>query len=157
MLLCTTSTSLRVGIHTSPLLCTFLCQWLRAHVCVRDWRVVDLSGTAFSPIRCLSTADDWQLICGPEISVLEKELSWRREASKRNRSHLVPFLWQNICVKLVMRTGPGFFHMKAAIIPEIAVFEHTVTAAFWTCNRRCLNSIKTHKVTLFWGVWWRTR
>lgn len=32
------------------------------------------------PSLCQSAADDGQLICGPEISVLEKELCWRQAA-----------------------------------------------------------------------------
>lgn len=61
-----------VCVHTCQPVYAFLCQWLWACVSVCDWHAVDLSGTAFSQIPCLSTADDWQLICGPEISVLEK-------------------------------------------------------------------------------------
>lgn len=143
-------------VHQSPCACVFmhvpalftlLCRWLWGSVCVRDWHVVDLSGAAFSLIRRLCTADDWQLICGPEISVLEKEVSLKRATSKQNWSQLVPFLWQNMCVRLVMRTGQTFLH-GACHHPSCIYFQHKVTAAFWTCQRTDTNSIKTFALVL---------
>lgn len=134
-----------VHARACPRVCTFLCRRLRARVRVFDWHVVDLLGTAFSLIRCLSTADDWQLICGPEISVLEKELSRRCVTSKPNWSHLVRFLWQNMCVRLVMRTGQAFSHEGGHHPQDI----HTVAAPFWTSHRTCVNSIRTLAFALF--------
>lgn len=84
---------------------TRVCQWLFTHLChehvslcVCDWQVVDLFGTAFSLKRCLCCTDDWHLICGPEISVLEKELSLKRATAQ---PELVPFgpisLTEHVC------------------------------------------------------------
>lgn len=136
-------------VHTRvwPRACTFSCRWLWACVCVLDWHVVDLLGTGFSPVGCLSTADDWQLICGPEISVLEKELSRRHAASNLNWSHLVRFLWQNMCVRLVMRTGQASAHEGGQRPREIR-FEHALTAAFWACHCTCVNSVGTFALAL---------
>lgn len=101
---------------------TCACVWLTCR-----WFVGDC---LFPPLRCLSTADDGQLICGPEISVLEKEVSWRHDATNLNWSHLVRLLWQNMCVRLVMRTGQAF-SQEGSHRPWDIRYEHTVTAAFW--------------------------
>lgn len=55
-----------------------------------------------------SAADDGQLICDSEISVLERELSPGRSADDLNRSHLVPLCCGNMCVGAVM--SQTFFH-----------------------------------------------
>lgn len=126
--------------------CILPCRRPWACVCVFDWHVVDLLGTAFfGPPQCLSTADDGQLICGPEISVFKKEVSQRHAATDLNWSHLVRLLWQNMCVGLVMRTGQALSRDRH---PWETRFERLVTAAFWACNWTCGNTMKTFALAL---------
>lgn len=71
-------------------------------VCVIDMLLICQGPLSRPMLRCPSAADDGQLICGVEISILERKVSLRHSTADLHWSHLVRLLWRNMCVRLVM-------------------------------------------------------
>lgn len=61
-------------------------------MCVIDMLLICQGLLSHHMLGCPSAADDGQLICGAEISVLERKLSLRRSTADLNWSHLVRLL-----------------------------------------------------------------
>lgn len=144
---------------------THLCRRMSTCLCVcaHDWRVVDLSGTASCTIRCLYVVDDWQLIWGPEISVLEREDSRKHVTSKQNWSSVGPIsLIEHVC-QAGNEDRPDFILMKAAIISWYICFKTCSDSCFfedvsgheWTVSKhlhQCHLQLQENNI---WQLYWQ--
>lgn len=119
----------------------------RELVCVIDMLLICWGLLSRPTLRCPTAADDGQLICGTEISVLERKLSLRDSEADLNWSHLVRLLWRNTRVRLLM--SQPFFHDEGCHHPwqirfgsgcsVTVVCSVSLNIAVWTyLHERCL-------------------